>query len=250
MKIALIAPIGNLEQTRRGDIHMCLTHLVLESKEYASFYKEETKYKMLDNGAFEGHGQPIHIVVKAAAMVNAQEIVLPDTLHDMEHTLYQTHYSIDWLKRNNLLGKYKLMAAVQGSTKAEWWDCFAKMMGIPELDVIGLSKISCPAAFNDSISGARLEITNFIELEKRHLEGKQFHLLGGSHQILTEIAKQPRWVRSIDTSAPFEYGKHRLSLDKVKSALKSKVKFHQKIKKYNQSFVDRNIELLTRRESR
>ena len=65
MKLAIIAPIDNLNLTEKGDIDMVLAHFVEQDyKEYISFYTQSAKFKILDNGACEGEMQGIEKVIK------------------------------------------------------------------------------------------------------------------------------------------------------------------------------------------
>lgn len=243
MQVALIAPLKNLELTEKGQMHMILAHVALTSKTYREFYAKETKHKILDNGAFEGEGRTIADVVKAAEMVGANEIILPDTLCVGEETRQKTDEALEWLKQNNMIDKYKKMAVVQGSNADEWWSCFHYFNGHPDIQVIGLSKVSCPKAFNMSITNSRLFITQRMMADSAVKSEKQYHLLGGSKDLLREIKDQPSFVRSIDTSAPFGFGQKRMLLNKD---LANEVVFdiEKPIHQYNKRYVECNVNLV------
>lgn len=244
MKIALIPPIKNLEYVKSGQCAMALTHLVLTNEEYANFYANLKMYIILDNSAFESQLQGIDDVAKAAKIVGANEIILPDIVGDKDATIQATINAIKWLKKNKLDKSYKLMAVPQGKTEEEWWQCFRTFNDMNEVNVIGLSKLSCPLCFKKSISQSRLFITQEMQINNLRNNNKEYHLLGGSYEILDEMNQHPEWVRSIDTSAPFEFGKARVSLKTAKSDLPKKANLEQEIRPYNRSYVDSNLRVL------
>lgn len=244
MRLALIPPTENLEYVKDGQYAMALTHLVLSNEKYADFYAKLNKYKILDNSAFECQLQGIENVVKAAKIISANEIILPDVVGDKDATIQATTDAIKWLKKNRLDKSYKLMAVPQGKTEEEWWQCFNAFNAVNDINVIGLSKLSCPACFKKSISQSRLFITQEMQINNLQNNNKEYHLLGGSFEILTEMNQHPGWVRSIDTSAPFEFGKARVSLKTAKSDLPKKANLEQPIRPYNRKYVDSNLRLL------
>ena len=240
LKIALIPPINNLSYALQGDMLMALTQIVLKNKAYAKFYADSEMYKILDNGAFEDELHSIKDVLKAAEIINANEIILPDVLFDKEKTLKAVDQALIYLNKNKLLDKDKLMAVPQGSTEDEWWECYEKLEIIPEVNVIGLSKLSCPKCFNNTVAKSRIHITSMVS----PMPDKEYHLLGGSFEVLEEVKSHPNWIRSIDTSAPFEFGKRRIYLDRAVKDYSGKAKLEIEVKKWNKSYVDINVKLL------
>lgn len=246
MKVVLIAPIENLDYIKGSEMHMVLTPFVFANAKYAEFYKNENGYKILDNGTYEGSLYTIEKVIEAAELVGANEIVLPDVAYDGAETSILTRKAIEYLKSKELIGKYKLMAVPQGDNEKEWWMCYDELSSIMEVDVLGLSKLSCPKAFNDTISNARLKITRKLAKKRPRQE---IHLLGGSFQILNEISLQPAFVRSIDTSAPFEYGKRRLRLGNVDKDLSQPADITKGVRAWQKYIVDDNVAKLVGKPS-
>lgn len=207
MLVALIAPVPNLELTQLGDIHMVLTQLV-DNLQYRQFYKNESKYKILDNGAFEGTARHIEFIVVAAELVGANEIILPDIVYDCEATIDSAKSSLAWLRKHQLLGKYKTMAVPQADTESGWWHCFNELNQMEHIDVIGFSKLSCPKCFNLSVANSRIVIAMTINENGWWNKDKEYHLLGSSHMAILEIdtLRQYKQIRSIDTSAPIMFG--------------------------------------------
>lgn len=216
MKIAFIAPIQNLELAQRGTMHMALTHLVLQNAAYRNFYRNETMYKILDNGAFEGELNSMQQVLLAADSIQANEIVLPDYLFDWKKTVQSAKTSIQRLKSLGILKRFKLMAVPQGNDEDTWWNCMHELSELEEVDVIGLSKLSCPVCMKLSITKSRNLIINEMTAKNLWNNNKEYHLLGGSHELIDQIYycnHEPR-IRSIDTSVPIEYGKNGIYLFK------------------------------------
>ena len=178
MLMALIPPVKNLELTKQGNMYMILTHLVHSSAEYREFYRNQTdKFKILDNGAFEDALNDIESICNAAAMVSADEIILPDIILDGKATIEETKKALQWLAERNLHKKYKLMTVPQGRSEDEWWECFFFMNDHPMIDAIGLSKLSCPIAFKSTIAKSRLKITQTMLNCGYVNDAKEYHLL-------------------------------------------------------------------------
>lgn len=239
MKVALIPPVDNLHYCDNEEMVMALTQLVLTNSKYCSYYSNHKGYKILDNGAYESELQGIEGVIKAAKAISASEIILPDIIFDCDKTIELAHSSIEYLKKKGLLGAYNIMAVPQGDTEENWWKCYEALEIIAEINVIGFSKLSCPKAFNDTITQSRLKITSSCS----PMPDKQYHLLGGSYEILDEVKSHPDWIRSIDTSIPFEAGKRRLLLSKLTEDL-PKANLARGVKNWNKQAVATNIALL------
>ena len=146
MKIIHIAPLQCAEAMHkkyRVDMAMCLTHLVEKNPEYRDFYHDFGGYKILDNSLIElGSAVGLQRVLEAAREIRAQEIILPDVFRDAKGTIQAVTESIEYLRENNLLGRYKLMAVAQGADVPQWVACFKALEQIPEVDVIGIPKIT------------------------------------------------------------------------------------------------------------
>ena len=247
MRIALIPPIQNLEYVKRGHMAMALTHFVLSNPEYAKFYRKLNMFKILDNSAYEDQLCDIEKVLEAAEMIKADEVILPDIILDGQKTIESTEDALSIIRKKRLVRQYRWMAVPQGKTREEWWKCFKHLNRHASINTIGLSKLSCPVAFNNTITNARLEITAGIEKEGIASGKKAYHLLGGSYQLLTEVMCQPAWIRSIDTSAPFEFSKRERRLDRVKVEPKEKANLLVPLKESDKELVEYNLNLLFNR---
>lgn len=137
-KIAHIVPVSHLKQIEENHYHMCLAHLVANSK-YADFYKgmsNKGKFVLMDNGAAEGSQLSPQELVAMYGIINPTEIVLPDTLNDCVDTLRKTlafaHVYSDL--------PYRFMGVPQGKNFDEWCACVEVMLREPRINTIGVSK--------------------------------------------------------------------------------------------------------------
>jgi len=249
IKICVISPISHLEDfSHLGEIDMSLSHLVLENggcNDYSRYYQKQSekgRYVILDNSAFEleqrGKGLDPNLVLDAAEVICPSEVIATDVLFEGAATVWSTKNFIKAMKARNLIGKYKVMAVVQGKTEEEWFDCLIQLLWIPEVDVIGFSKLSIPMSFlgeresSGNCAQARLKCTEKIQsriddlIKKESCYGALFspltrlyrecdnggvvqvHLLGGDNWTAWEMKQQSRypWIRSNDSSCAVWYG--------------------------------------------
>lgn len=191
MKVASIVPVHNIEYTFGGDYAMLLAHL---QDYYPARVAGDNCYRIIDNSLIElGGAVDMTYLIDAAIKCDANEIILPDVFCDREDTLKSVENSLEWLNKTGCAERFRLMAVCQGSTAKEFEDCFARLVGIPEIHCIGIPKVS----------------------ETLHVEGRPFfeylwegcpkdiHLLG-CWTSLEEIKKykHPEAIRSIDTCIP------------------------------------------------
>lgn len=219
--IAVIASIPHLDPlAAAGTVDMALTHLVLTDPVYAAFYRARAAAGItviLDNSAYElekttGRGLDAGPVFHAAERIGAHIVVCQDVLFDGPATVAATRRFLDHARHQAEPGTYRFMAVPQGSTRAEWWDCYQQLAAMPEIDLIGLSKLSVPRCFGAPVAEARLACV--AELLTRDAP-KPFHLLGGDRSLPWELAEHRRrghdragtggGVRSNDSSFAYWY---------------------------------------------
>lgn len=228
IRIAIISPISHLDRyvPHSDQIAMALTHLVLADKQYAEFYRQLRKcgfHIILDNSAFEleqqGKGLDPEPVLEAAQIIDADEIICTDVLCDFWKTIESTNNFIDqyhkiWPEQETAP---QLQAVVQGANQEEWWECYRILLKMPEISVLGFSKIAIPHCFygnritSGCVTKSRLIVSEAIENDVALLptiNGKSVHLLGGDNWSAYELSIQTkyRWIRSNDTSMPIWYG--------------------------------------------
>lgn len=164
-------PLKFLELTKDNQYHMCLAHLVLQSDEYASFYRRmsnEGKYVLVDNGAAESQKMTYDDLMRVYEKINPTEIVLPDVLFNMDGTIARTSEFLE--EYGGDLSKYKKMIVPQGTTEVQWLKCLREMLEIGEFDTIGV-----PKWLGARSETARVKIS--LELSDSNVE---VHLLGCS----------------------------------------------------------------------
>lgn len=238
IKICVISPTSHLQRfSSLGEMDMSLTHLILEDTEYARYYKEQSsrgRYILLDNSAYEleqqGKGLDPDPVLDAAETTNPSEVIATDVLFKGQETIESTKDFVAAMRRRDLIGKYKVMGVVQGSSREEWFECLEGLLNIPEVDIIGLSKLSIPMSFlgeKDSpgnVACSRLSCTEEIKqrISLAYFGGGKsiyhrlgsgevvVHLLGADNWCCWEMQRQASlpWIRSNDSSCATWYGAH------------------------------------------
>lgn len=238
IKVCVIASTSHLfVYPELGDMDMSLSHLILQDEAYAGYYREQSnkgRYVLLDNSAFEleqqGKGLDPDPVLDAAEITNPSEVIATDVLFKGQETLESTREFIEAMKRRDLIGRYKVMGVAQGRTQDEWLECLEGLLNMPEINVIGLSKLSVPMSFlgekesSGNVARARLECTRKIQKRidtarvlnravlpfQRLGRDVQVHLLGADNWCVYEMRQQVKypWIRSNDSSCAVWYGSY------------------------------------------
>ena len=202
MKLAVISPPQFL--TALSSIHssigynFALAQHILSSPEYGVYYrrlsKVEKSFLIVDNGASEGELQSFDELVKAAELVNASEVIMPDVLKDGEATKRLTLEAC----KTEKVPYSKRMVVPQGSTWDEWADCLLYLMQHTSFATIGIPK------HLETLKGGRayaLDKIRYGKLDKVY----NIHLLGihtyPFREILRALEILPT-IRGIDTAAP------------------------------------------------
>jgi len=178
MELAFIPPNKNLNLSLTGDICLTLANFAKDSEEYVAFYKNVTKYKILDNGAAEGQQVRKPTLLRLAKAMEVQEVVVPDTIYCGWKTTIQFKRFVNRLPED-FFEHYKIMIVPQGQTKNQYLRCLHNMMNYkPEIQkniVIGLSKYTAPHCFEDRYNCA-FKVSTEYPLNP-------IHLLGATHNI-------------------------------------------------------------------
>lgn len=246
MKFAVICPIPLLRKYAVvSDYHMALTHLVLENREYADFYKERRKrgdYVILDNSLIEmGSAMDMEKMLRAAEMINPNEVVLPDVFRCSGETIEAIDRCL--MSYGRELRHYKTMAVVQGQNMEEWLQCHDILSKYPEVSCIGIPKVA--STFNDAASG-RYGICTMLNMWNWHDPNKAYHLLGVWDNPYPEIdaISTYNWVRGVDTVLPVLMGTMGIAFNEVSGLLISRpqrpVDFHSDYDPFP-DIVERNI---------
>lgn len=200
--VALIPPRGLHGFAAYSDMHMTLaTRACFTNDDYVEFYKNNKQFKILDNGANEGAVAPADVMFEYADMVGAHEIVLPDVMGNRDRTVNAVDRFLDAHSMKVLTRQ--CMAVVQASTMRMAMNTVKYWSQDPHITTIGIPRI-----YADQIGliNARIDLAREIN----RLLGDRFyiHFLGAVVAWPLEvkaIAKYAPFVRSIDTSMPFNF---------------------------------------------
>ena len=205
MELAYEAPTKHLKEfDTHNDYNFSLAHLAT-GEEYITHYRESTKYTICDNSGFElKHPLSPPEVIKAASLLKAQEVVAPDVFKSGYNTIKSTNEFIKYLEDSGNLGKFKVMAVVQGRNAPDWALCLLELQKNKHIDVLGMSYVGCES-FDTDRANARIHAVRMTTLPSS--KKKTIHLLGmGGNPIELVAQKQVPTVRSCDTSLPIVQG--------------------------------------------
>lgn len=195
ISIANILPTNMIgPNMHRQQYEMYLTNEVLNNRDVFSYLKEEhgIAYKILDNSACElGKGLDFDLVLHAAEIIGADEVVLPDLPRNKASLSYTLQYLNDVAQDC----PYNLAAVAQGETKEEILNCIDSLLSLRRIKTIMIPKWYC--GLNSTNGLGRVDLVKYVV--DSHTD-KQIHLLGmdvGLREIFHPVISQN--VRSIDT---------------------------------------------------
>lgn len=182
-----------------ADFDFALTHLVLSDPRYARYYKESTRFKMLDNSTNENL-KPCSLrdIKTAADIIKPDLVVAPDYLGDSKATIGALEGTI------KIFGWDKVLPVVQGNSPRSVLICLKAIVDRGFNCVAVPYDICCNRTDSlETMAAARLAIVNLII--NRVSLGFRIHLLGmttpeelGQHNL--------GWVKSMDTGSPILHG--------------------------------------------
>lgn len=201
ISVANILPCNLVnEHMPRQKYEMYLTHKVLEHPEIFKFLADDNKngidsYKILDNSACElGEGLDFGKVLKAAQIIGAHEVVLPDVPRSSKSLSKTLQYLID--VPTDI--PYNLAAVVQGDTEEEVLACAEQLICLRRIKTIMIPKWYCSLNSSNGL-GRHLLTYKIIQLMHKFEKPKSIHWLGldtGVRELVTPLAQV---VRSADT---------------------------------------------------
>ena len=271
IKFCHISPTNYLNYTQTNGAHLILAHLVEEDEKYCSFYSnlKDGKYRIMDNSAFEMFklGLPMYSEDKLLEMgkkCGADCIVMSD--------YPKQHYSVTIDAAERLAPVFKdagfdtffvpqsELGDMDGLISSIEW-----ALNNPDIDLIGLSILSCPIACgvdettfeggkrNDAYKMQRF-LSRFKVLRELETRGflnfkaqKRFHCLGmvdGPNEI--EILRDYEdYIFSWDSSAAVWAGINGVSFDGSPTGLMNG-KFEKEVDfsyfgEHDKQLVQRNI---------
>lgn len=244
-----ISPTAFLNKyTTDNGAHLLLAHLVEQDPAYTDYYANlgDGKVKIMDNSAFEmfKQGRPMYDSSKLIEMgqrCGADIIVMSD--YPKQGWMTTVNAAVDMIPQLKDAGfgtfyvPQSELGDLNGALKSFDW-----ALGNPDIDLIGMSILTCPIAFNVNESahndGKRSDAYKlqrflsrwkmFVELQKAGLLDdqhayKRFHCLGmtdGPNEIelLTSAGFKP-YIYSWDSSAAVWAGLNAIGFDRSPSGL-------------------------------
>lgn len=201
MRIAHIVPVGNLDiysyMSRRPKFYMLLTHLFLDSAEYADWAshlkeREPDCFIILDNSVIElGISMSFETIIDVARAVKADEVILPDVFQDADSTYMMAKDALNWYRNNkDANDTFKFQYVCHGRSYAAVAASIETGMHMPEVATLGIPKI-----YTENFPGGRAVFESLWE----HTN-KEIHLLGCSRSF-TELSNFHNLgrIRSMDT---------------------------------------------------
>lgn len=245
MNVAFIYPAALLKKIgSRTRYHLALPHLCHQAR-YRDFYLEKSKeydWVILDNGAAEDVTfGPKHLIT-IADMIQADEVVVPDTLFEAEETLSQAlAFSRFAVPEYESTGKnVRYMAVLQGRNWNDFVKClkaYCEMAPLGYITTVGIPRLM-PMVCEDPV--ARPRILQLALEQYSHL-GMEFHCLGSSEDLreVQELSKWPN-ARGIDTSVPISMALEGLRIDEHERIPRMESFFDES--QYDWDLLQHNIE--------
>jgi hypothetical protein len=279
IKFCHIAPTHFLDKyTSTNGAHLLLAHLVEQDPVYADYYAnlDDGKVKIMDNSAFEmfKQGRPMYDPNKLIEMgkrCKADVIVMSDyPKEDWSKTVKAAVNQVPQLKDagfGTFFVPQSELGDVSGILQSYMW-----AINNPEVDLIGVSILACPIAFEvnegkhgDGKRNDAYKLQRFLSRWKmfKTLDSagllsvsalKKFHCLGmtdGPNEIELLREYHP-YIYSWDSSAAVWAGINGVAFDRSPSGLEHgkvesevdfgynhEVKVHDDIVKFNIGYIDR-----------
>jgi len=213
MRAALIPPRGYYNYATRSDIHLVLAQVC--DPTYVGVYQYDVSaddHIIVDNGAAEGQMVQPDILFEKAYLYGADEIVLPDVLGSADATIDAVDSFMKEYSKLIETAGHSFMGVVQAQgDMGSVIKCIRHFADIPRIKTLGV-----PRHLNtESDVWMRDRILTWIRnngFDKRF----RVHLLGTSPIFPSEIlhiARRHPWVRSVDSSMPFNYTAAGVALD-------------------------------------
>jgi len=211
MKVAIISPISVLKKYAEtaDKYHLILTHLVKESREYASFYRglaEKGHHIILDNSVHElGEPGTVDDLVQTARITKATEIALPDQPFNARLTLRKAQQAYSSFKEE--LPTISIMGIPQGNDVHELLWC---LQGLVNLGVNGINTIGLTNDY-EIWGGGLLKLIREIRCAGFY---HPIHILGWSRDIyaLSELGRfsNDYNIYGVDSAKPLVFAHHKI----------------------------------------
>jgi hypothetical protein len=203
LKLALITPIAQLQDTTYTNYHLLLPQLFefpAYEKYARSISQDYAQFTILDNGAAEGEEFELDALLAMIETYNMCELVMPDILGGGRESMEKSLKAYNECKKADC----SKMIVVQGTTEAECVvQCDLLMEQDPDV-TIGLPRNLIQYTKDKYI---RIRLASYISASD---PTRDMHFLGASHLFSSEIVLAAHYlderVRGIDTSMPYSFG--------------------------------------------
>jgi len=173
-------------------------HFILpEAKQLYMYFRKSTKFKMLDNGAYETEALDDDELINLAHYVDADEVVAPDIMFKGKESYERTKTFVETQSTNR-----RICVVPQGKDPKEFIQYYIKLAKL-EVDTIAF-----PIWLEKKFRARTRTYYRLRELGRID-ESKSHHLIGLDD--FTELTRYGKGdFRSVDTSLPFTMAHHRV----------------------------------------
>jgi len=251
MRYAPIAAPQWARHYQRGDYHMVIAPWVLDAAGIGQYYAMAARasdvWVLMDNGAWEGHNLSLDEIIRAGTLIRADEVVLPDVLHDGKATLKASLKGFHALREEPWPGLKMVMFVPQGRTADVWRRCRDAWVNMWEVENYD-SQIALSIGINSPRGEGFDRKRSDLIIETVAL-GYDVHLLGIPDlqqfvHIELPLAKS-YGVRGVDSSLPFALGSQgRLLAPNSEKIPLGKPDQYEKISARNRRLIHLNIAIM------
>lgn len=195
----------------QSDFHLVLAQQCSADPDYKKAFTRgygpvgPDDFVILDNGAYEGDMVTNDYLFNTALDIKANEIVLPDKMRSVEGTIESSVKAIKaydvWYNFMKPSYTFGMMGVLQTSgSMGEVIESLEQFAKWPQITTVGI-----PRHFCDIDKYFRYQVLN---VNQEYKDRFKFHLLGTNPKVPNEvslIADRFPWVRSVDSSLPYNY---------------------------------------------
>jgi hypothetical protein len=214
----------------------------IDNPAYIKFYEEldERNYIILDNGLAEDQMVSNEKLFQRAMHYRADEIVLPDVMEDAQATLDR---SADFLAEFHT-EDFKFMGVLQSQGDiGSIHRCIEGFAKMPKVTALGV-----PRHLVDKDLFMRLQVCQLLS-DDYNRDRFEVHLLGTNSKKPHEIkgvANSYPWVRSCDTSMPYNYTMAGLDLSEAHTQINRPPDYFDVRRTLNADLLYKNIDTYKR----
>ena len=214
MRIALIPPIQMLKHVE-GQLYQLMLPQLVSEPYYSNKFKEFTTnglHVILDNGAAEGEKISEERLINVASSYRVTEVAVPDVPHNANKTFTKLlgfsgkHFT--FMQRSRCDWGY----VAQGTSVQEAFDLVKKVATSIYSELYSVVFLPRLLIKSSDDYYARIKLAEMINNLFPKLE---IHLFGASRMFPQEYkaaAKEAPFIRSMDTSQPFVYAYHGMTM--------------------------------------